>query len=322
MNEIGRPEVLSPAAACTAHPGAAALYRCDGCGRRLCGECVVESTRLMLCAHCGELALPLPADLPEEPGPLAAPAPTPPPLDSRAGLRALLGYPLRGRQGALFAGLALLLAGVAGLERFAGEAGCVVFLPFALLLLLFPGLLGDVTRNAAQGLGDLLEWPDYRAPGGRAREALLYYGVGALALIPASALLLGFGCVDRLARGAGLGLGCALVLGTGLWPSALLWMPLWGAAATTGSLQAALAARDQLARAARAPHALAAAATIGWGAMLLGPTLRALLPAGSLAGILAEALPGAWGAIVAARAAGLLRAASEEKADASPVMGS
>jgi hypothetical protein len=56
--------------------------------------------------------------------------------------------------------------------------------------------------------------------------------------------------------------------------------------------------------------------------MVAGPALRALLPAGSLAGILAEALPGAWGALVAARAAGLLRAASEEKVDAAPATGS
>ena len=53
------PEPIVAPAGCAVHPGVPALYRCDGCGRQLCAECTRPSTRLTLCAHCGELALPL-----------------------------------------------------------------------------------------------------------------------------------------------------------------------------------------------------------------------------------------------------------------------
>lgn len=292
-----------PAPNCSLHPEAPALYRCDGCGLHLCAECVEPRTHIVLCASCGELAVPLPADLAEEE---PEPAPAALPLETRAGLVDLLRYPLHGRQGVLFWILSVLLTGVAALTGTSNELGCVALLPFALLVVLFPGLLADVTRTAAAGLGDLLEWPDYRSPGGRARELLLYFLVSGLALVPVSALLAGLGCGDRIADGRGLGAGCIAVLGVALWPSALLWMSLWPVAATSGSLVAALAPRDLLRRFVRAPHAAVVAATVGWGALLLGPALRSLLPRGSVAGMIAEAIPGAWGAIVGARAAGLL----------------
>ncbi len=31
-----------PSLSCVAHPGAAATFRCDGCGRLLCFECVEQ----------------------------------------------------------------------------------------------------------------------------------------------------------------------------------------------------------------------------------------------------------------------------------------
>lgn len=148
-------------ARCDRHPEVAALYRCDGCGRLLCGECSLPQTRLVVCAHCGELAVPLPSDLPEEAPELEARPQAP--LETREGLLALLRWPLAGRQGVLLLLLCVLLAGSAGLDSVAGELGCAAFVPFALLVLLFPGLLGDATRAAAAGLGDLGEWPDYRS---------------------------------------------------------------------------------------------------------------------------------------------------------------
>lgn len=296
------------AAECSVHAGAAALYRCDGCGRRLCADCALPQSRLVVCAHCGELALPLPADLPDEdPEPAAAP---PAPLATKEGIEELLRYPLRGRQGVLLLLLCVLLLGAAGLDAGAREVGCIAFVPFALLVLLFPGLLGDVTRTAAAGLGDLGEWPDYRAFGARAFEALLFFVVGGIALIPVSGILVGLDCDLRLAAGEGMGIGCALALAIALWPAALIWMALWGAAATSGSLLETLEPRAALGRLTRAPHAAAAAATVGWMAMWVGPALRLAFPRGSIPAMLAEALPGAYGALVSARAAGLFHAES------------
>src|SRR4051812_18907777 len=60
---------MPPAPPCATHAAAPAQFRCDGCGKLLCGECVAESHRLLLCRLCGERALPLagtaPATVPE-----------------------------------------------------------------------------------------------------------------------------------------------------------------------------------------------------------------------------------------------------------------
>lgn len=44
---------------CVQHSNVPAAYRCDGCSRLLCPDCIEESYRLLLCGHCGELAVPL-----------------------------------------------------------------------------------------------------------------------------------------------------------------------------------------------------------------------------------------------------------------------
>ncbi len=309
MSGSGKPSTQTPAAPdCSVHPGVRALYRCDGCGRELCAECARPSTRLVLCAHCGELALPLappaePEELPAEwtPAPPSAPA-------EPIGWRELLASPLRGRQASLLAGIAALLAGMAWLESAAGEAGgCVALLPRTLLLLLVPGLMGDVARHAAAGYGDLEEWPDYSSPAARLRELALFAAVGLVAILPAAWIGGALGCGERLASGAGLGPLCWLGLGVGLAASALLWPIPFAAAAATGSFAAAFDVREHLRRLRRAPRAAIATAGLGWGAMVLPQALRALLPAGSLVAVLAEALPGAYGTLVVARAAGLLR---------------
>ena len=317
-SEAGLPDGSSAVVSCAAHPGAVALYRCDGCGRLLCAECARPSTRLVLCAHCGELALPLAAP-PEESG--AEPEWTPPPPPAPGApidWRDLALSPLRGRQAALLAGIAALLAGVAALESSGEEAGgCVGFLPRTLLLLLVPGLMGDVARHAAAGFADLEEWPDYSAPAARLRELALFALVGLAALLPAAWVGGALGCADRLATGAGLGPLCWFGLAAGLALSALLWPLPFAAAAATGSFAAAFALRDHVARFRAAPRAAAATAALGWTAMVAPQLLRALLPAGSLPGVLAEALPGAYGTLMTARAAGLLRRRTDAAAGTS-----
>ena len=307
--EAALSQAATAAPDCTLHAGVPALYRCDGCGRSLCADCTRALTRLVVCAHCGELALPLAPRLPQaEAGADAGVTPAPPPaLDAPVDWRELLAAPLRGRQVVLLAAIAALLAGVAGLEAFAGEAGCLVFLPRTLLLLLVPGLMGDVARHAAAGLADLEEWPDYSSPAARLRELALFGAVGLAAILPAAWIGGALGCAERMAAGAGLEPLCWLGLGVGLAASAGLWPLPFAAAAATGSFAQAFDLRDHYRRLRAAPRAAAATAALGWGAMVAPQALRALLPAGSLVAVLAEALPGAYGTLVVARAAGLLR---------------
>src|SRR3972149_4017283 len=49
---------------CGNHVSNEAAFRCDGCGRLLCAECVTEGHRLLFCKLCGERALPLEAEAP------------------------------------------------------------------------------------------------------------------------------------------------------------------------------------------------------------------------------------------------------------------
>ena len=56
------PRPPPPAGGCATHPTRAATFYCDGCGRRLCDECIESGHRLLFCRHCRERALPLAAD--------------------------------------------------------------------------------------------------------------------------------------------------------------------------------------------------------------------------------------------------------------------
>lgn len=49
---------------CSTHPQERALFVCDGCGERLCWDCIKEGAHLIFCRLCGERAIPL--DAPSE----------------------------------------------------------------------------------------------------------------------------------------------------------------------------------------------------------------------------------------------------------------
>ena len=51
--------MAEPPSTCAVHHPRPAVYRCDGCARGLCEECVEHGHRLILCTHCGELAVPV-----------------------------------------------------------------------------------------------------------------------------------------------------------------------------------------------------------------------------------------------------------------------
>jgi len=284
---------------CDEHPGEAAFYDCDGCRRALCLECARLAGRLMVCRHCGELAVPRRVAETARGRSSAAPLPA-------AGSWAdLLGYPLRGRQGVLMAILLTELALFVGSGELLGEAGCLFAVPRTLLLALIPGILGDVFRSTLAGRENLDEWPDYGSFGARLRELFGFLLTGSYALLPAAALLSWTGCVEPFGSGRPLSAGCALGLAVGLLVGCALWLPAYARLAATTELFGWLRLDEQVRWLRRAPGASLRAVSVCWLAVVAGASLRTLVGSGGLSGVLTESLVGAYGAIVAARAAGL-----------------
>lgn len=224
------------------------------------------------------------------------------PGDSLAGL---LGYPLRGRQGVLTAIVLVELALFLGSEELLGEAGCLFAVPRLLVVALIPGILGDVFRSTLAGKDELDEWPDYTSLLARARELLGMLIVGLFMLLPASFLLSAAGCADRLTRGEGFGGVCPLTMAAGLAIGCLVALPAFCRVAESLEILSLVRFDEQFALFRAAPSAAVRTALICWLALLVAPTVRVVVGSPRLAGVLGEALLGAYGAIVAARAAGL-----------------
>ncbi|HVT61483.1 MAG TPA: B-box zinc finger protein [Thermoanaerobaculia bacterium] len=236
---------------CATHPEARAEFRCDGCGKLLCPDCVEEGHRLFFCRLCRERALPLAA---------AAPASVPAARRAAArtrpyGWRDALGYPVRGQGGyAFWAALALLPAfalvrgvRVPGLGLLTG-----VFL--LLVFFLFPGMLYAIARHTAAGNDELPDWPDYSETGDRLHELLTLFGLAVVAIIPAALLLRLGGCL-RPELGGGWRAACWLPLAVGVIPGLALAVPAFGALAVYEGGWVLLARLDLHFRALRAAGA-------------------------------------------------------------------
>jgi len=184
---------------CAQHPEAIAAYRCDGCGRLLCEACIRESHVLVLCAVCGEMALPyaggVPAPGPADASPGGAPALRPPPgapgatVQARRKLQAIsrpyplhraLTYPLRGSGLGMFVATLVTLGFLWFLRR---GYGCLPFM----LTLGFTGMVValqfKIVRTTAAGDDDLPDWPDFLATGTMVRDYLTWLVVGLLQLL-------------------------------------------------------------------------------------------------------------------------------------------
>lgn len=218
------------------------MYRCDGCGRLLCEECVEVGHRLLFCRHCGERALPLESSAPTistdlrrrqvQEGPYTL-------ADALAypfrglGLHMLLGY-------LVIRGLPPLITlfgfkGMGCLGIFAGIAAVIARLLFGLFIfLLLPGLLFEIVRTTAQGENELPDWPDLSDPWPRIGEVLGMFVIGIACAVPILVFMWAFGCTiyDLLGAGGGHGARCllAFVLGTPLGIG--LWVPTVGAIGT------------------------------------------------------------------------------------------
>jgi hypothetical protein len=212
---------------CATHPEAAAEFRCDGCGRQLCLDCVEQGHRLLFCRHCRERALPLDASLPATvPALRRAQARARPTSWSRA-----LSYPVRGQGGWLFwAYLALLLT--FQLLAFVPGSWMLIFWLRLAIFLLVPGLLYAIVRRTAEGDDELPDWPDIDDAGDRLYEVITFLGTIAVALLPAAFLLHFSGCgILRLLAAAESAAPCRLPLAAGLLVGLPLAVPMLGSLA-------------------------------------------------------------------------------------------
>ena len=185
--------------ACAAHPEREAAFRCSGCLRTLCPDCIEEGHRLLFCRHCRERALPLVE---------GAAATTPELARERRFARP---YPFARAFSYVFRGRgALTLPAYVALLTFAEIAPPMVRLAiYVLVALLLPGFLFEIVRRTAEADDELPDWPDFAEIGARLADWRDAAGVALAAWLPWLALRRFAGCdlEDFLIADRGL---CAL----------------------------------------------------------------------------------------------------------------
>lgn len=209
---------------CSLHPQVPATFRCDGCQKLLCPDCIEEGHRLLFCRQCGERALPLVAETPAVATELRRTRKREEPYDLRDSLR----YPFRGLGKFVYWGYVLILTVFMILGTVPG-LGCAVLLLRLVILLMLPGLLFAIVRTTADGETELPDWPDWSEGSQRLWEwfgALLAFAVS---LVPLVVILYLLGCnAEEL---GGIGARCALGLLVGSVLGAALWIPAFGSVA-------------------------------------------------------------------------------------------
>jgi len=212
------------ASTCAVHGTRAAAYRCDGCHRLLCEECVRPSHRLILCAHCGEMAVPVSGGGPRTSTELR-----------RVGARQAsytmaeaFAYPFRGTGAGVFWVYFALLAVFEVIPAIFPLAGCLLWMPSVVVALLVPRLLFTIVRTTAEGENELPDWPDFDF-WARLADAFAMALIGLVAAIPGIAIFWISGCDALTFFGQGEGRSC--------WPPLILaflfgvaiWIPTLGA---------------------------------------------------------------------------------------------
>ena len=133
-------------ATCAVHSDAPAAYRCEGCEKTLCQECVDESHTLILCKQCGERAMPLDSAQPADVRQLA-----------KARIRAkpytlaeTFSYPFRGTSKFIFVStiIVVVLSNMRSLWATAFFTGVLAALQF------------HIVRDTVRGNNELENWPD------------------------------------------------------------------------------------------------------------------------------------------------------------------
>lgn len=173
---------------CMQHPGVPALYRCEGCGKRLCADCIEESHVLFLCRLCGERALPLHEDRPASVKELAKERK----LTGPYSLKDALFYPFRGTGLSLFLATLFCMM-VIWFLRALVFTGALAGLLNGILWLMIVGLQFKIVRSTSDGENELPDWPDFLDFGALLQDvatwlviygvviaAVVYYGVSGL----------------------------------------------------------------------------------------------------------------------------------------------
>ena len=284
------------AAVCAAHPQAAAAYRCDGCGRLLCEPCITRSHALLLCAHCGERALPLLAEQPATARELRRHEAITRPYS----LKQAFFYPFRGMGLYLFVATLVSMAFVEFLLRFG--FGCwKVVLALGLWSLLI-GLQFKIVRSTAEGDDELPDWPDYADLWERVPDVAAYLVIVALQAGPAALwLVLGRDRLLSLEPSVPFWAGVALLA----WIGAAMALMAWGAAAVfsrSDVLRLDLHVRGFLA--AGADAVTIANLLFGLGALLF--VLRVLFAGVPFVGAAVGGVLGAYWTFTSAHLAGVL----------------
>jgi hypothetical protein len=158
---------------CTEHPGAPALFSCDGCARLLCPDCTREGHRLFFCRHCGERAVAMEVRASSS----VTERKRAEKIERPYSIGEALAYAFRGSGRPMLPLYVLCMTVAALLPGFGGAIGY-------LIQLLLPGLLFEIARTTSEGEVELPEWPDYSDFFERVKEGLWMLAIQATALVP------------------------------------------------------------------------------------------------------------------------------------------
>jgi len=222
--------MTEPPTTCAVHPTRPAAFRCDGCQRTLCNDCVQMSHRLILCAHCGEMAVPIATGRPTSSTAFRKTRAQ----TAHYTLADAFLYPFRGTGAGVFWVYFGLLAVVDVISSVVPFAGCILGIFTFLIALLVPRLLFTIVRTTGDGDNELPEWPEFDA-WARVIDALAYGVIILLCIVPTVALVKISGCVMVTTQGAPGGPSCIPVLALGALLGLALWIPSFGAPAVYDS---------------------------------------------------------------------------------------
>jgi len=217
------------ASPCARHPDKPAEFRCDGCGARLCGECIQEGHRLLFCRLCGERALPL--DATAAATSIGRQREAVREAAAAYSYREALRYPFRGLGGYAYWGLLGLLLLFELISSLLPFGGCFVALPQVLVALLLPGFLFRITETTARGADELPDWPEFSFWENLA-DLFLFVLISLVSQLPMVLCLFVFRCdLDSLFLGQATVGRCVAALTLGFFGTVALWLPSFGSSA-------------------------------------------------------------------------------------------
>lgn len=221
---------------CAVHHDRPATYRCDGCGKTLCGDCVQMSHRLILCSQCGELAIPLATGRVTT----STEARRKQAIERPYSLAQAFLYPVRGEGSGVFWSYVALMVIFAIPPLLIPLTGCLLLIPEILIALLIPRLLFTIVRETADGDDELPDWPEFDF-WARLGDAMTFVAIIVVSCLPAWALFsltdcAGFGLLTIPGEPVPQGPSCWPPLIFGFFLSVLLWIPIFGAPSVFDSL--------------------------------------------------------------------------------------